>query len=159
MPQRSAGILMYRHKSGAVEVLLVHPGGPLWKKKDEGAWSIPKGLYEESEDALAAARREFEEETGAALAGEFIPLGEFRQSSAKIVSVWAVEGEFDVTKLTSNTFALEWPPKSGKINDFPEIDRAAWFLTKRGAAENLEGTAHRTRRADRKAWLAAPSRL
>jgi predicted NUDIX family NTP pyrophosphohydrolase len=121
MPQRSAGILMYRRKSGAVEVLLVHPGGPFWKKKDEGAWSIPKGLYGGSEDALAAARREFEEETGAAPAGEFIPLGEFRQSSAKIVSVWAVEGEFDVTKLTSNTFALEWPPKSGKINDFPEI--------------------------------------
>ena len=139
MPQRSAGILMYRHKSGAVEVLLVHPGGPLWKKKDEGAWSIPKGLYEESEDALAAARREFEEETGAAPAGEFIPLGEFRQSSAKIVSVWAVEGEFDVTKLTSNTFALEWPPKSGKINDFPEIDRAAWFSPNEARWKILKG--------------------
>jgi len=139
MPQRSAGILMYRRKRGAVEVLLVHPGGPFWKKKDEGAWSIPKGLYEESEDALAAARREFEEETGAAPAGEFIPLGEFRQSSAKIVSVWAVEGEFDVTKLTSNTFALEWPPKSGKINDFPEIDRAAWFSPNEARRKILKG--------------------
>ncbi len=139
MPQRSAGILMYRRKSGAVEVLLVHPGGPLWKKKDEGAWSIPKGLYEESEDALAAARREFEEETGAAPAGEFIPLGEFRQSSAKIVSVWAVEGEFDVTKLTSNTFALEWRPKSGKINDFPKIDCAAWFSPNEARRKILKG--------------------
>src|SRR5476649_935944 len=139
MPQRSAGILMYRRKRGAVEVLLVHPGGPFWKKKDEGAWSIPKGLYEESEDALAAARREFEEETGAAPAGEFIPLGEIRQSSAKIVSVLAVEGEFDVTKLTSNTFALEWPPKSWKINDFPEIDRAAWFSPNEARRKILKG--------------------
>jgi predicted NUDIX family NTP pyrophosphohydrolase len=139
MPQRSAGILMYRRWGDAVEVLLVHPGGPLWKNKDEGAWSIPKGLYEESEDALAAARREFEEETGATPSGEFIPLGEFRQSSAKIVSVWAVEGEFDVTKLTSNTFALEWPPKSGKINDFPEIDRAAWFSPDEARRKILKG--------------------
>ena len=139
MPQRSAGILMYRREGGAVEVLLVHPGGPLWKNKDEGAWSIPKGLYEESEDALAAARREFEEETGATPVGEFIPLGEFRQSSAKIVSVWAVEGEFDVTKLTSNTFALEWPPKSGKINDFPEVDRAAWFSPNEARRKILKG--------------------
>jgi predicted NUDIX family NTP pyrophosphohydrolase len=139
MPQRSAGILMYRRQSDAVEVLLVHPGGPFWKNKDEGAWSIPKGLYEEGEDALAAARREFEEETGAAPAGEFIPLGEFKQSSAKIVSVWAVEGEFDVTKLASNTFALEWPPKSGKINDFPEIDRAAWFSLNEARRKILKG--------------------
>jgi predicted NUDIX family NTP pyrophosphohydrolase len=138
MPQRSAGILMYRRQGDAVEVLLVHPGGPFWKNKDEGAWSIPKGLYE-GEDALAAARREFEEETGAAPAGEFIPLGEFKQSSAKIVSVWAVKGEFDVTKLTSNTFALEWPPKSGKINDFLEIDRAAWFSPDEARRKILQG--------------------
>jgi predicted NUDIX family NTP pyrophosphohydrolase len=139
MPQRSAGILMYRREGGAVEVLLVHPGGPLWKKKDEGAWSVPKGLYEESEDALEAARREFEEETGAEPAGEFIPLGEFRQSSAKIVSVWAVEGEFDVTTLKSNAFSLEWPPKSGKINDFPEVDRAAWFSPNEARRKILKG--------------------
>ncbi len=118
MPQRSAGI---------------------WKKKDEGAWSIPKGLYEKDEDAFAAAKREFEEETGATPTGEFIPLGEFRQSSTKIVSVWAVEGEFDMTKLTSNTFALEWPPKSGKINDFPEIDRAAWFSLNEARRKILKG--------------------
>src|SRR4029077_2665298 len=95
MSQRSAGILMYRRKGGALEVLLVHPGGPFWKKKDDGAWTIPKGLHERGEEALAAAQREFEEETGYTPSGEFIPLGEFRQSSAKTVSVWAVEGEFD----------------------------------------------------------------
>src|SRR5258708_36115144 len=122
-----------------MEVLLVHPGGPCWKKKDEGAWSMPKGLYEKDEDAFAAAKREFEEETGATPTGEFIPLGEFRQSSTKIVSVWAVEGKFDMTKLTSNTFALEWPPKSGKINDFPEIDRAAWFSLNEALRKILKG--------------------
>ncbi len=139
MPQRSAGILMYRRKGGALEVLLVHPGGPFWKKKDDGAWTIPKGLHEPGEEALAAARREFEEETGAAPAGEFIPLGEFRQSSAKIVSVWAVEGEFEVTKFKSNTFAFEWPPKSGKMTEFPEADRAAWFSPDEARRKILKG--------------------
>lgn len=139
MPERSAGILMYRRKGGAVEVLLVHPGGPFWKKKDDGAWSIPKGLYETGEEALAAAKREFEEETGATPASEFISLGDFRQSSAKTVSVWAVEGEFDVTKLKSNTFSLEWPPKSGKVSEFPEIDRAAWFSPDEARRKILKG--------------------
>jgi predicted NUDIX family NTP pyrophosphohydrolase len=139
MPERSAGILMYRRRGGAVEVLLVHPGGPFWKKKDDGAWSIPKGLYEADEEPVAAAKREFEEETGAAPAGEFIPLGEFRQSSAKTVSVWAVEGEFDVTKLKSNTFSMEWPPKSGKMSEFPEIDRAAWFSPDEARRKILKG--------------------
>jgi predicted NUDIX family NTP pyrophosphohydrolase len=139
MPERSAGLLMYRREGGAVEVLLVHPGGPLWKNKDEGAWSIPKGLYEEGEDALAAAKREFEEETGATPAGEFISLGDFRQSSAKTVSVWAVKGEFDVTRLKSNTFSLEWPPKSGTVSDFPEIDRAAWFSPDEARRKILKG--------------------
>jgi predicted NUDIX family NTP pyrophosphohydrolase len=139
MPQQSAGILMYRRQGGAIEVLLVHPGGPFWKKKDDGAWTIPKGVYEAGEDALAAAKREFEEETGAVPAGEFTPLGEFHQSSAKTVSVWAVEGEFDVTRLKSNTFALEWPPKSGKINEFPEIDRAAWFSPQEARRKILKG--------------------
>lgn len=139
MPERSAGILMYRRRSGAVEVLLVHPGGPFWNKKDDGAWTIPKGLYAADEEALAAARREFEEETGAAPAGEFIPLGEFRQSSAKTVSVWAVEGEFDVRQLKSNMFSLEWPPKSGKRNEFPEIDRAAWFSPDEARRKILKG--------------------
>jgi len=139
MPERSAGILMYRRTGGAVEVLLVHPGGPFWKKKDDGAWTIPKGLYHADEEALAAARREFEEETGAAPAGEFIPLGEFRQSSAKTVSVWAAEGEVDVTRLKSNAFALEWPPKSGKMSEFPEIDRAAWFSPEDARRKILKG--------------------
>ena len=139
MPQKSAGILMYRRRGGAIEVLLVHPGGPFWKKKDAGAWTIPKGLYAAGEEALAAAKREFEEETGAAPAGEFIPLGEFRQSSAKTVSVWAVEGEFDVTKLKSNIFALEWPPKSGKMNKYPEVDRAAWFAPEEARRKILKG--------------------
>jgi len=130
---------MYRRTGGAVEVLLVHPGGPFWKKKDDGAWTIPKGLYQAEEEALAAAKREFEEETGAAPAGEFTLLGAFRQSSAKTVSVWAVEGEFDVTRLKSNAFALEWPPKSGKINDFPEIDRAAWFSANEAGRKILKG--------------------
>jgi predicted NUDIX family NTP pyrophosphohydrolase len=139
MPQKSAGILMYRRKGGAVEVLLVHPGGPFWIKKDDGAWTIPKGVREEGEEGLAAAKREFEEETGAAPAGEFIPLGKFRQSSAKTVSVWALEGEFDVTKLKSNKFALEWPPKSGKTNEFPEVDRAAWFSPDEARRKILKG--------------------
>jgi predicted NUDIX family NTP pyrophosphohydrolase len=139
MPQKSAGILMYRRQGGAVEVLLVHPGGPFWKKKDDGAWTIPKGVREEGEEVLAAAKREFEEETGAVPAGEFIPLGKFRQSSAKTVSVWAVEGEFDVAKLKSNTFELEWPPKSGKMKEFPEVDRAAWFSPGEARRKILKG--------------------
>ncbi len=130
---------MYRRAGDAVEVLLVHPGGPFWKNKDDGAWSIPKGLYETGEEALAAAKREFEEETGATPAGEFVPLGDFRQSSAKTVSAWAVEGEFDVTKLKSNTFSLEWPPKSGKVSDFPEIDRAAWLSPDEARRKILKG--------------------
>jgi predicted NUDIX family NTP pyrophosphohydrolase len=139
MPERSAGILMYRRRGSAVEVLLVHPGGPFWKKKDDGAWSVPKGLYEADEEPLAAAKREFEEETGAAPAGEFIPLGEFRQSSGKTVSLWAVEGEFDAAKLKSNTFSMEWPPKSGKMNEFPEIDRGAWFSRNEARRKILKG--------------------
>jgi predicted NUDIX family NTP pyrophosphohydrolase len=139
MPQHSAGILMYRRRAGALEVLLVHPGGPFWKKKDDGAWTIPKGLHEEGEEILAAARREFEEETGIAPVGEFIPLGEFRQSSAKTISVWAVEGEFDVTKLKSDLFSLEWPPRSGSSREFPEVDRAAWFSPDEARRKILKG--------------------
>jgi predicted NUDIX family NTP pyrophosphohydrolase len=130
---------MFRREPSGAEVLLVHPGGPFWKKKDDGAWTIPKGLHKPGEEALTAARREFEEETGAAPAGEFITLGEFRQSSAKTVSVWAVEGEFDVTKFKSNTFALEWPPKSGKVTEFSEADRAAWFLPDEARRKILKG--------------------
>src|SRR5262249_25231542 len=141
MPQRSAGILMYRRKRGAIEVLLVHPGGPFWQKKDEGAWTIPKGLYESGEDALAAAQREFAEETGCAPTGDFISLGEFRQSKAKTVSVWAIEGEFDVSTLRSNHFALEWPPRSGRQQEFPEVDRAGWFSFAAARKKILHGQA------------------
>jgi len=141
MPQKSAGLLLYRRKGGAVEVLLVHPGGPFFSKKDDGAWTIPKGVCEPGEDALAAARREFKEETGAAPAGEFIPLGKFRQSSSKIVLAWAVEGEFDATKLASNTFSLEWPPRSGRVREFPEIDRAGWFSPAEARRKILKGQA------------------
>jgi len=139
MPRKSAGLLMYRRKGEAIEMLLVHPGGPFWNKKDEGAWTIPKGLYEKDEDGLSAAKREFKEETGTTPAGNFIALGDFRQSSAKIISVWAVEGEFNETKLASNTFALEWPPKSGKHSEFPEVDRAAWFSPEVARRKILKG--------------------
>jgi len=127
MPQQSAGLLMFRRSGSTVEVLLVHPGGPYWARKDDGAWSIPKGLLEEGEDALAAARREFEEETGQAADGRFVALGAFRQPSGKRVHAFAVEGEFDMGSFKSNSFAMEWPPRSGRITEFPEADRAAWF--------------------------------
>ncbi len=128
MPRRSAGLLLYRRRQRGIEVLLVHPGGPFWARKDEGAWSIPKGEYGPGEDPLTAARREYAEETGAAPpAGEAVALGAFRQSSGKIVEAWAVEGDFDPATLKSNTFALEWPPRSGKMREVPEVDRAGWF--------------------------------
>jgi predicted NUDIX family NTP pyrophosphohydrolase len=139
MPQRSAGILLYRRRQGGIEVLLVHPGGPFWVKKDDGAWSIPKGEYAPDEDPLAAARREFAEETGTQVEGEAVPLGAFRQSSAKIVDAWAIEGEFDPATLTSNTFSLEWPPRSGKMREVPEVDRAAWFIPEEAARKLLKG--------------------
>jgi predicted NUDIX family NTP pyrophosphohydrolase len=124
---RSAGILMYRRVNDALAVLLVHPGGPFWAKKDDGAWSIPKGLCAAGEDELAAAKREFREETGTEVEGDFIPLGEFLQPSGKVVIAWVVEGSFDPAKLTSETFSLEWPPRSGRLQQFAEVDRAAWF--------------------------------
>ena len=127
MPKRSAGILMFRRRGGEIEVLLMHPGGPFWAKKDAGAWSIPKGEYAQGEDALAVAKREFEEETGARPDGKFLPLGEVVQAGGKIVTAWALEGDFDPATLTSNRFELEWPPKSGRKASFPEVDRAQWF--------------------------------
>src|SRR4029077_20241061 len=128
MPKRSSGILMYRQPGRNIELLLVHPGVPFWAKKDWGAWSIPKGEYAEGEDALAVARREFEEETGARPHGDFLPLGEIVQVGRKIVTAWALEGDFDPATLISNRFDLEWPPKSGRKTSFPEVDRAQWFL-------------------------------
>ena len=127
MPKRSSGLLMYRRPPGGLELLLVHPGGPFWAKKDWGAWSIPKGEYSDREDALAVAQREFEEETGARPQGDFLPLGDVVQPGRKIVTAWALEGDFDPANLTSNRFELEWPPKSGRTASFPEVDRAQWF--------------------------------
>ena len=125
--RKSAGLLLFRRTPAGVEVLLVHPGGPLWAKKDEGAWSIPKGEIDAGEDPLAAARREFEEELGSPVSGEFIALEPIRQASGKVVHAWAVEGDFDPATLTSGTFSMEWPPRSGHRQEFPEVDRAEWF--------------------------------
>lgn len=127
MTKRSAGILMYRGHGSALEVLLAHPGGPFWAKKDDAAWSIPKGEFDEGEEPLACAIREFEEELGMRPHGDFIELGEIVQPSRKIVVAFGVEGEFDPAALRSNRFELEWPPKSGRMQSFAEIDRAAWF--------------------------------
>ena len=128
MPRRSAGILLYRLTGDAPEVLLVHPGGPFWARKDLGVWSIPKGEYEEGEDPLACALREFEEETGTALpTSRLVDLGEVRQKSGKLVTAWAAEGDLDADAVRSNTFTIEWPPRSGRTAEFPEIDRAEWF--------------------------------
>lgn len=127
MAKTSAGILLFRKAPAGVEVLLVHPGGPLWAKKDAGAWSIPKGLADEDEDPLAAAKREFLEETGMAAEGEFLDLGAHKQQGGKTVRAFALEGEFDPAALRSNTFPLEWPPRSGRMAEFSEVDRAAWY--------------------------------
>ena len=127
MAKRSAGLLMFRRRGADIEVLLMHPGGPFWAKKDNGAWSIAKGEYLQGEDALAVAKREFEEETGARPQGDFLPLGDVVQAGRKVVTAWGVEGDFDPATLVSNRFELEWPPKSGRKASFPEVDRAQWF--------------------------------
>jgi predicted NUDIX family NTP pyrophosphohydrolase len=128
MPKRSAGILLYRIAGGAPEVLLVHPGGPYWARKDAGAWSIPKGEYDDGEDPQACALREFEEELGVGLPpGELAELGSVKQKGGKVVTAWAAEGDLDAGAVTSNTFTMEWPPRSGRTAEFPEIDRAGWF--------------------------------
>src|SRR5258708_3809913 len=129
MPKQSAGILMYRRPPGgaSVEVLLVHPGGPFWANKDLGAWSVPKGEIQGDEEPLAAAKREFEEEVGVPVRGEFLPLSPVKQKSGKVVRVWAVEGNLDPVDTRSNTVALEWQPRSGRMREFPEVDRAEWF--------------------------------
>ena len=140
-PIRSAGILLFRIADDSVlEVWLAHMGGPFWVKKDAGAWSIPKGLYDESENALAAAMREFEEEIGvAAPEAEYSLLGEFRQPSRKIVTVYTAESDFHVDRLASNTFPMEWPPHSGRIQNFPEIDDARWFPIDLARAKVVKG--------------------
>jgi predicted NUDIX family NTP pyrophosphohydrolase len=127
MPKRSAGLLMFRGLNDELEVFLVHPGGPLWARKDEGAWTIPKGEYDEDESPLVAAKREFEEETGFHAVGEFVDLGSIKQKSGKIVTAWAFEGDCDPNKLISNTCEIEWPPRSGRRIEIPEVDRGRWF--------------------------------
>jgi predicted NUDIX family NTP pyrophosphohydrolase len=135
VPKRSAGILLYRRRNGAVEVLLVHPGGPLWASRDLGAWSIPKGEYGQDEDPLAVALREFEEETGQRPPqADLVELGEVRQRGGKVVTAWAAPGDLDPAAITSNTFTMEWPPRSGSRREFPEVDRAGWF----GAEEDRD---------------------
>jgi predicted NUDIX family NTP pyrophosphohydrolase len=130
---------MYRRTNGTFELLLVHPGGPFWARKDAGAWSIPKGEYDEGEDALAVARREFAEEVGITVDGAFIDLGEVVQPGRKVVRAFALEGDIDVTRLTSNMFEIEWPPKSGRRQSFPEVDRAEWFAPEQARGKILAG--------------------
>jgi predicted NUDIX family NTP pyrophosphohydrolase len=136
----SAGLLMFRRRGADLEFLLVHPGGPFWKNKDLGSWSVPKGEYS-TEDALTAAKREFEEETSIKPEGQFIPLDELKQPSGKVVKVWAFEGNCSAAEIRSNVFSLEWPPKSGKMRDFPEVDRAEWFSLEEAKLRILKGQA------------------
>lgn len=126
MTRRSAGLLMYRTRAGQVEVFLVHPGGPFWARKDAGAWSIPKGEFTD-EDPLEAAKREFHEETGFTATGRFVPLETIKQAGGKTVHAWAIEGDCDADAIESNTFEIEWPPRSGRRRTFPEVDRATWL--------------------------------
>jgi len=139
MAKQSAGLLLYRFHEGTLEVFLVHPGGPFWAKKDLGAWSIPKGEIDEGEDPLEAARREFEEETGFRPEGMFRELTPVKQRSGKIVHTWAVEGDCDSAAIRSNTFSMEWPPRSGRQQEFPEVDRAGWFSIPEAREKILDG--------------------
>ncbi|MBZ9681750.1 MULTISPECIES: NUDIX domain-containing protein [unclassified Mesorhizobium] len=139
MAKRSAGLLIYRRSDDGIGVLLVHPGGPFWAKKDDGAWSIPKGLIDEDEDELTAARRETEEELGIKVGGPFARLGDYRQPGGKIVMAWSVETDIDVAAIKSNTFTMEWPPRSGSMKEFPEVDRADWFTLAEAGVKILQG--------------------
>ena len=143
MAKRSAGILLHRDGPEGREVLLVHPGGPFWAKRDDGAWSIPKGEYDDGEEPMAAALREFEEELGSALehVGELVELGEVRQRNSKVVVAWAAAGDLDASAVRSNTFSMEWPPRSGRQQEFPEIDRAGWFTLARAREKLVEAQA------------------
>lgn len=135
----SAGVLLYRIRAGISEVFLVHPGGPWWQKKDAGAWSIPKGEIEEGGDALATAQREFQEETGSRVTGDFVPLTPVQQPAGKLVYAWAVRGDIETASIKSNTFLMEWPPRSGKQQEFPEIDRGEWFAIAAAKKKILAG--------------------
>jgi predicted NUDIX family NTP pyrophosphohydrolase len=149
---RSAGLLVFRRRPGGTEVFLVHPGGPLWASRDVGAWSIPKGEPAQGEDPLAAARREFREETGLAVTGQAIPLGPVRQAGGKTVLAWAVEGDLDPAELASNHFSMEWPPRSGRLASFPEVDRGGWFAFPEARSKILKGQVGLIDRLE--AWLA-----
>ena len=138
MVSKSAGILVYRFRAGQPEVLLVHPGGPYWAKKDAGAWGIPKGGFDDTEDPLAAARRELAEETGVEIDGTFIALQPIRQKGGKTVYAWAIEGDCDAAAIRSIMFEMEWPPRSGKMKEFPEVDRAGWFAMAEARVKMLE---------------------
>lgn len=135
MAKTSAGLILYRMQSGQLEVLLVHPGGPFWSKKDEGAWFVPKGELNVGEEPLAGAKREFEEETGLKPGGGFLALGSVKQKSGKTIVAWAFEGDCDPSSIKSNTFSIEWPPKSGRQQEFPEIDRAGFFTVPQAKAK------------------------
>jgi predicted NUDIX family NTP pyrophosphohydrolase len=138
MNKKSAGLLMYHWKGQELEVLLVHPGGPYWSNKDKGAWSIPKGELSPDEDSLEVAKREFTEETGFSVSGEFKTLSPVKQKSGKVVYAWAIEGTIDASKIVSNTFQIEWPPISGQKQIFPEVDKAQWFSLEE-AKEKING--------------------
>lgn len=137
--RKSAGLLVFREHNSTWEVFLVHPGGPFWERKDLGAWSLPKGECAEGEDPLTAAKREFGEETSLRVDGEFVPLGEIIQPGRKIISIWAIENDLDPAKIKSNTFSMEWPPKSGQRREFPEVDKAGWFTLGEAATKIVKG--------------------
>jgi len=141
MAKQAAGILLFRRGKAGVEVLLAHPGGPLWARKDYGAWTLPKGQFTAGELPLDAARREFEEEMGSAPTGEFQSLGTLKQPSGKVIHAWAAEADFDCSSVKSNLFSMEWPPKSGQMEEFPEIDRAGWFPIDQARMRILKGQA------------------
>ena len=141
MPKQAAGILLYRRGRSGLEVLLAHPGGPLWARKDAGAWTLPKGQFSGTELPLDAARREFEEEMGMAADGDFQPLGTVKQPSGKVIHAWAAESDFDASRVKSNLFSMEWPPRSGRMGEFPEVDRAGWFSIEEAREKIIKGQA------------------
>jgi predicted NUDIX family NTP pyrophosphohydrolase len=142
MARTSAGVLLYRRRGPDLEVLIGHMGGPFWARKDDAAWSVPKGEYGPGEEPFAVALREFEEELGSPVpADDFVPLGEVKQSGGKVLTVWAAEGDLDAAAARSNTFSLEWPPRSGRIQEFPEIDRAAWMAVDQARTKLVRGQA------------------